>query len=530
MNVGTRMLAIHKAVEHFDPKLKAKPKQVECWEHVLAGKHVIVTLPVGYGKSLIYQVLPDLIRDVGKYEKPVVIVISPLNIIQSEQMDVLKRHNISSCKLSYFDEDGHSEIEQREFIQGIRNGEFSIVFAHPEALLNTNSGKDLLIDSVFLENVAAVVIDECHIVEEWGQEFRTAFSKLRTLPAIFENIPFLALSGTLTRKQMKKLPELLSLKNPVIVQDSPDRSNIFLEKVVKIKSTDSMEIYEDIFKKECESLHRSPTTYPITLMFMPLYYISISAAYLKHLFGTVDITTSSYAVLYSRQDKTVIQTTIEDLRSEKPRIRLVLTSSVAGMGFDPPSVERVIHARPPRNMSQYLQEIGRAGRRGQKSKAILYYNNRDVAKNIPGIQEDILEYCKNNNKCLREMLLAPFGFTKSDKKESCCSFCSGKNWSQITKPVLDEAGNGSDLGIVSELKNNPIIKVTGDNLDIYVRTDHKSLDKHKKDLHLFASNIIFSRIAQPHMYSLRENSIPLSNLTSDLFLPHGHYTETLMSS
>jgi hypothetical protein len=25
------------------------------------------------------------------------------------------------------------------------------------------------------------------------------------------------------------------------------------------------------------------------------------------------------------------------------------------MGFDPPSVERVIHARPPRNMSQYLQ-------------------------------------------------------------------------------------------------------------------------------------------------------------------------------
>jgi superfamily II DNA helicase RecQ len=54
MNVGTIMLAIHKAMKHFNPKCKAKPNQnLECWEHFLAGKHVIVTLPVGYGKSLI---------------------------------------------------------------------------------------------------------------------------------------------------------------------------------------------------------------------------------------------------------------------------------------------------------------------------------------------------------------------------------------------------------------------------------------------------------------------------------------------
>ena len=81
------------------------------------------------------------------------------------------------------------------------------------------------------------------------------------------------------------------------------------------------------------------------------------------------------------------------------------------MGFDPTSVVRVIHAKPPRNLSQYLQEIGRAGRRGQKSVAILYHNKRDIAKNIAGIEDDIIQYCKNN-KCLREMLLVPFGFQK----------------------------------------------------------------------------------------------------------------------
>ena len=71
------------------------------------------------------------------------------------------------------------------------------------------------------------------------------------------------------------------------------------------------------------------------------------------------------------------------------------------MGFDPPSVTSVIHAKPPRNLSQYLQEIGRAGRWGQNATAILHYNNHDVAKNLPGIEEDIIKYCKSQDRCLR---------------------------------------------------------------------------------------------------------------------------------
>ncbi|XP_060555540.1 ATP-dependent DNA helicase Q1-like [Ruditapes philippinarum] len=95
------------------------------------------------------------------------------------------------------------------------------------------------------------------------------------------------------------------------------------------------------------------------------------------------------------------------------------------MGFDTPSVVRIIHAQPPRNLSQYLQEIGRAGRRDQSSTATLYYNKRHIAKNLPGIQDDIVEYCSTNNKCLREMLLKTFGFSKSCNipAEKCCSFC-----------------------------------------------------------------------------------------------------------
>ena len=35
------------AVKEFDVSLKAKPKPMECWQHLLAGKDVIANLPVG---------------------------------------------------------------------------------------------------------------------------------------------------------------------------------------------------------------------------------------------------------------------------------------------------------------------------------------------------------------------------------------------------------------------------------------------------------------------------------------------------
>jgi hypothetical protein len=66
--------------------------------------------------------------------------------------------------------------------------------------------------------------------------------------------------------------------------------------------------------------------------------------------------------------------------------------------------------------------------------------------------------------------------------------------------LLDEAGAMMDTAIVSKLQTNPLFKVTGDNLDIYIRTGHKSLEKSNTDLHLFASNAIFSRVCNLSLY------------------------------
>lgn len=171
---------------------------------------------------------------------------------------------------------------------------------------------------------------------------------------------------------------------------------------------------------------RKKNEFPVTLLFIPVYYMSEVLMYLNGLFQASNINEAIYSAICSGQDDYVINTTIEELKKENPRIRLVLTTSIAGMGFDPKNVSRVIHTCPPRNASQYLQEIGRAGRRGQSSRAIIYFGNRDIAANLPGIKEDIINYCKNEDSCLRNCLLAVFGFEKDDNITDCkcCTYCS----------------------------------------------------------------------------------------------------------
>ena len=44
---------------------------------------LVVSLPVGYGKGIIFHVLPNILRKDNK--NPVVLVIYPLNIIQKDQ-------------------------------------------------------------------------------------------------------------------------------------------------------------------------------------------------------------------------------------------------------------------------------------------------------------------------------------------------------------------------------------------------------------------------------------------------------------
>ena len=90
------------------------------------------------------------------------------------------------------------------------------------------------------------------------------------------------------------------------------------------------------------------------------------------------------------------------------------------MGVNVPHVEHVVHITPQSNIEPYVQETGHAGRTGVPSKATLYYNNSDIAKNKKHVHFPMKRYCKSQTTCLRKLLLEYLGFPGVTQERCCC--------------------------------------------------------------------------------------------------------------
>ena len=160
-----------------NPSICLKPKQLESLKIIWNRNcDLIVNLPVGYGKSLIFYMLPDLLKLKYNTTSSMIIVVAPLNITQQ---DHLKEVGIAACRLDIkgrviiegdeSDSDGEDILEASlgANIEDIISGKYEIVYCHPEALLHTKYGKKILSSPKVQELVRALVVDECHIVESW---------------------------------------------------------------------------------------------------------------------------------------------------------------------------------------------------------------------------------------------------------------------------------------------------------------------------------------------------------------------------
>ena len=159
-----------------------KVKQVICLEAMYLRKDLVAVLPTGYGKSLVFHVLPRLLKERDTIHtspsttcKSVVLVVPPLNALMYDQISSLREKAVQAAilgvKEAESDEDGDSPVTITCQWEGTREriiqAEYEIVFSHPEAFLSCEDGLKVLQSTIYLSAVKAVIVDEAHCILEW---------------------------------------------------------------------------------------------------------------------------------------------------------------------------------------------------------------------------------------------------------------------------------------------------------------------------------------------------------------------------
>ena len=319
-----------------------RPGQKEVIEGVMAGRDVIALLPTGMGKSLCYQ-LPGYI-----FNKPVLIVSPLLSLMQDQvdQMKQLKEKRVVALN-SFL-----NPAQKRATIHNLHHYRF--IFISPEMLLQEQVQNKL--NSMEL---SLIVVDEAHCISQWGFDFRPDYLRIGEVIGKENRPPILALSATATQKVLGDIKNYLQMKEPFTFIHSVDRPNIRLGKLI-------FQAREDKLAWLLE--HAAKTAGPGIIYTQSRSKTeSISQRLLQ-----LGIPCAAYHGGMDPLDRQFIQQQFLD-----GSLEWIVATNAFGMGVHKQNVRQVIHESLPSNMANYMQEIGRAGRDGQDSLAILLYAEGD---------------------------------------------------------------------------------------------------------------------------------------------------------
>ena len=434
-----------------------KVKQIHVPEALYRQKDVVAVLPTGYGKSIIFHILPFLLEYrerhfINSGRTNAVIVVAPLNSLIDDQISHLRKKGIKAAILCQRDvkSGGHSStlsssLDSNTNSEGEQPNRFPqselqdskdncrILFAHPEKIVSRNR----LLES-YQDRIVACVIDKAHLIEEWGHEFRPDYSKLCRLCSLFPCAPILALTATAPKKTRDLLVESLHMKAPVIVIGNLNRENIFLHKSKRKPAKTGSIGFEELLSPIANDLKEQLIDYPLTIIYLPLKWCGFAFNYFVEILGEKSYfpTTSAgnpkrclFAQYHSPQTdamKTLALEQLTDPNYENKTIRVIFATVAIGLGVNIPDVRQIIHMTVPRTLESYYQQIGRAGRDRYPAKAYLYYNGTDISVNKPGLTDEIRQYCLLSGVCMRKYIMNYFDADSfcSLSKHECCSNCS----------------------------------------------------------------------------------------------------------
>jgi ATP-dependent DNA helicase RecQ len=323
---------------------RLRPEQEAAMIAVLERQDVLVALPTGFGKSLIYQV-PAMIL-----ERPT-IVVSPLVALMADQERALKSRGIPVVVV-------HSRLrsaERRAALEQLEHGGRLVILTTPETLESPATAP--WFDRA---RPALLCVDEAHCISEWGHDFRPSYLRLGAARERLGNPTALALTATATPRVRGDIAERLRLRDPLVLIAPAHRENLRL----------TVDIVPGAEKfgaagRRIRALRRPGIVYCAT------------TTAVDQLAGALE--RARIPVVRYHGKMRIADRAAAQRRFMEPNRRLVMVATSAfGMGIDKPNIRYILHYQAPGSLEQYVQEVGRAGRDGRPAHCILLFDSADL--------------------------------------------------------------------------------------------------------------------------------------------------------
>jgi ATP-dependent DNA helicase RecQ len=328
------------------------------------GDTLIVNLPTGSGKSLVGQA-PALVHEEAGHLTIFVVPTVALALDQQRAMRALfqiQDPNLANWPLAWVG--GLSEDHRDEIRQRLRDGTQRILITSPEAL--TTSLLRAVLETATAGMLRYLVIDEAHLITQWGDEFRPSFqalaglrnSMLKRAPRGFRT---LLLSATFTEETVDTLANLFGPRERVqmvsAVHLRPEPQYWFY------RANSTQEKQERVL----EALRLAPR--PFILYVTQRNEVLQWKSVLKS-GGLARIATFDGGTADSERLR-IIQEWANN------RLDGIVATSAFGVGLDKNDVRTVIHATIPETLDRYYQEVGRGGRDGKPSVSLMVFDYTD---------------------------------------------------------------------------------------------------------------------------------------------------------